>query len=77
MKGNLKDVHKGDLFWLPSAQDYSIVGQPRVCLLHSFGITSLILPSQEANSEETKAKLSHSSGDFITDVEQFFSPLDF
>ena len=46
-------------------------------MLHSFGVASWILPSQEANIEETKAKLSHSSGDFITDMEQFFSPLDF
>ena len=34
---------------------------------------SLILPSQETYSEETKAMLSHSPGDFTTNVEQFFS----
>ena len=34
---------------------------------------SLILPSQETYSEETKAMLPHSPGDFITNVEQFFS----
>ena len=60
---NLKYVHKGDLFWLPSAQHYSTVEQPRVCLL----------PSKETHGEETKVMLPHSSGDFITDVEQFFS----
>ena len=71
MKGNLKDVHKGDLFWIPWVQDYSTVEQPRVCLLHCCRIISLILPSQETYSDETKAILPHSPGDVITDVEQF------
>ena len=73
LKGNSKDVHKRDLFWLPLAQDYSTVKQPRVCLLHCRGTISLILPSQETYSEETQAMLPHRPGDFITDVEQFFS----
>ena len=66
-------MHKGDLFWLPWAQNYRTVEQPRVYLLHCCGITSLILSSRETYNEETKAMLPHSPGDFSIDVEQFFS----
>ena len=55
----------------PVSARYSTVEQPRVCLLHCCGIISLILPSQETYSDETKAMLPHSPGDVITDVEQF------
>ena len=41
------------------------------CLLHYYGITSLILPSWERYKEETKSMLPHSPEHFITDVEQF------
>ena len=61
------------MFWLPWAQDYRTVEQPRVYLLHCCGIASLILPSRETYREETKAMLPHSPGDFSIDVEQFFS----
>ena len=66
---------EGDLFCLSWAQDYSthIFEQPRVCLLYCCGITSLILFLQEIYSENTRAMLPHCQGDFITDVEQFFS----
>ena len=73
LKGNLQDVLEGDLFWLLWAQDYSTVEQPCTRLLHCCGITSLVLPSNETFSEETKVMLPHSPCDFITEVEQFFS----
>ena len=73
LKGNLKDVHKGDLFWLSWGQDYSTVEQLSICLLHCCGITLQILPSQETYHEETRVMMPHSPGDFITDMEKFFS----
>ena len=72
LKGNLQNVLEGDLFWLLLAQDYSTVEQSCTCLLHWCGITSLVLPSNETFSEETKVMLPHSPCDFITEVEQFF-----
>ena len=82
-KGNLIDLHIGDLFWPLWVQDYSTVEQPCVCLLHCCGITLLILPSQETYREETKAMLPHvatklhgpllCSSDFLLWVEIFGS----
>ena len=68
---------KGDLFCLRWAQDYSthIMEQPHVCQLHCCEIDSLALPSLEIYSEDTRIMLPHCLGDFITDVEQFFSKI--
>ena len=65
---------EGDLFCLLCAHDYSThtVEQSRVCLSHCYGIASLVLPSQETYSEDTRAMLPHCLNYFITDVEQFF-----